>query len=376
MRLRGSIKLFALLALLLNFGALAVRPTAANLAPGAVNDVFVPLALTAPTIDLAIEGLEVTQSVQNPSNGLPLVADRPTLVRVYAHVAGGESPSSVTVTLTGTRDGAALPPITIGPRAVPASPSRVAYGSTFNTLLPQAWRSGQVNITARIDAANALAAMGPAGRDVLIGQIFKHPEALHALERTAARRTAMLPSLRSLTQMPRIDDKAQATVIDAVRAVESGRAAAADRALLDCLESDSPAVRQWASGIVGESGLIARAGPVTQARVLSLMTQPRFAPVVRMPLVAAPPAPADPREWVMPPAGALSAMTAATQETSAPPSDLAWWATGGFAVAMAFGLKRLARGDHGQGVLEAQLLDDDDDDDDDADNHQAPGMAA
>jgi hypothetical protein len=156
MRLRGSIQLFALLALLLAFGALPARQTAANLAPAAAHDLFVPLALTAPTIDLAIDDLEVTQSVQNPSNTIPLVADRPTLVRVYARVVGGESPANVTVTLTGTRDGDALPPVTIGPRSVPVSPSRATYASSFNALLPKAWLSGQVRITARIDAANTL----------------------------------------------------------------------------------------------------------------------------------------------------------------------------------------------------------------------------
>ena len=34
-------------------------------------------------IDLTIGGLEVTQAVQNPENNVPLVAGRPTVLRVY-----------------------------------------------------------------------------------------------------------------------------------------------------------------------------------------------------------------------------------------------------------------------------------------------------
>jgi hypothetical protein len=222
---------------------------------------------------------------------------------------------------------------------------------------------------ARIDAVNALAAMGPAGHDVLIEQIFKHPECLRALQRTPGRNGAIYSSLYLLTQSLRIDEKAQAKVIEVVRAIEAGHSAEADRALLGCLESDVPPLRQWASGIVGDSGFMQRAGPVTQARVLALMGQARFSPIVRMPLVAAPSAPADAPAWVMPSERSLSAMTA-TQEVSEPPSALAWWATGGLVLVMTFCLRRLARCNHAQGDLEAEVLDDD------PDNRQAPGMAA
>src|SRR3954454_23587307 len=85
------------------------------------------MQVAPPPVDLSIEGLEITQAVQTPSNDVPLVAGRPAIVRVYAKYTGTTVPGSVTVSLTGTRGGIALPPVTLGPQAVSAAPSRATY---------------------------------------------------------------------------------------------------------------------------------------------------------------------------------------------------------------------------------------------------------
>src|SRR6185436_9062728 len=57
----------------------------------------------------------------------------------------------------GTRGGVALPPVTLGPQAVSASPARATYSSSFNLLLPASWLSGTVVMTATVDSTAAVA---------------------------------------------------------------------------------------------------------------------------------------------------------------------------------------------------------------------------
>src|SRR5205085_6219038 len=101
--------------------------------------------------------LEITQAVQTTSNSVPLVDGRPAIVRVYAKYTGTTVPGSVTVSLTGSRGGVALPPVTLGPQAVSAAPSRAIYSSSFNLPLPSSWLSGTVAVTATVDSDGAIA---------------------------------------------------------------------------------------------------------------------------------------------------------------------------------------------------------------------------
>ncbi len=118
------------------------------------NTIFLPSVLTIapPKVDLSIDSLEITQAVQTPNNSVPLVAGRPAIVRVYAKYTGTTAPVSVTVSLTGARGGLALPPVTLGPQAVSAAPSRATYSSSFNLPLPTDWLSGTVTMTATVDS--------------------------------------------------------------------------------------------------------------------------------------------------------------------------------------------------------------------------------
>jgi hypothetical protein len=121
------------------------------------NTMYLPsmVQVAPPPVDLSIDSLEITQAVQTPSNSVPLVAGRPAIVRVYAKYTGDVIPGKVTVSLTGERGGVALPPVTLGPQAVSASPSRATYSSSFNLPLPTAWLSGTVAMTATVDSTAA-----------------------------------------------------------------------------------------------------------------------------------------------------------------------------------------------------------------------------
>jgi hypothetical protein len=222
----------------------------------------------------------------------------------------------------------------------------------------------------RQGAANALAAMGPAGRNVLFGRIFDRPECLEALQRRPGSEFKAIWSSMSLVREPlRSDPQGKDAVIGVIRAVEAGQQAAADQALLGCIGSNASPLRQWAWAVMVDSGFIRRAGPVTQERVYALSGQARSAPgAAGMPVFAAPPALADVPAWVAPAEGALAAM--AVREVSEPPSQLAWWTTGGLVAVMAFGLKRLSRPNRPGDNAEDQELDGD------GERLEPPGVAA
>jgi hypothetical protein len=133
--------------------------------PAALPAYYLPLVTAGGnTPDLAITGLEVTQSTQTSGNSLSLVAGRPTVVRVYA-VSDQEVPvSNVTVSLSASRNGVSLPgsPIRVLPKSVGRISTRDSYTSSFNALLPQAWLSGGVTIMATLDPDNAVAEVSEA----------------------------------------------------------------------------------------------------------------------------------------------------------------------------------------------------------------------
>ncbi len=65
--------------------------------------------------DLALTGIEVTQAIQSLQNDVPLVAGKPTFVRVYGTVNQGPAAQSVWVRLFGTRNGQELPGSPLSP---------------------------------------------------------------------------------------------------------------------------------------------------------------------------------------------------------------------------------------------------------------------
>lgn len=153
LRLASILSFFALaLTLIVGLGV-DTRQSAA--APVGTPDQFTYLPIVAKPYDLSITNLEISQSVQDANNTVPLVANRPTAVRVYTATSSGNSVPNTSVTLTATRGGVALTPVTSGVKTASGASSRSSLGSTFNITLPADWLSGTVQITAKIDGQSS-----------------------------------------------------------------------------------------------------------------------------------------------------------------------------------------------------------------------------
>lgn len=131
--------------------------------------------------DLDISSLEITQAVQTDDNAVPLVASRPTVVRVYARTSQSTAQSGVVLSLNGTRNGIALPgsPLQLGPLPAPPNPSRGDYASSFNFTLPSTWLSGNVALVATVDPQNAVAEANEANNQASASLAFTAVPALN-----------------------------------------------------------------------------------------------------------------------------------------------------------------------------------------------------
>lgn len=148
LRLASILSFFALaLTLIVGLGVDARQSVAA---PDGTPDQFTYLPVVAKPYDLSITNLEISQSVQDANNTVPLVANRPAVVRVYTATNSGNSVPNTSVTLTATRGGVSLTPVTSGVKIASAASSRSSLSSTFNITLPADWLSGTVQITANI----------------------------------------------------------------------------------------------------------------------------------------------------------------------------------------------------------------------------------
>ncbi|MBA3470478.1 MAG: IPT/TIG domain-containing protein [Herpetosiphonaceae bacterium] len=99
------------------------------------------------TANLAADSMEVTQGIQNLNNDVPLVADKPTYVRVYGRKLSGPNTYSVAAVLYGTYpNGAPLPgsplrPINGGQDVLTnnGTPNRAATPGSWLFQLPESW---------------------------------------------------------------------------------------------------------------------------------------------------------------------------------------------------------------------------------------------
>jgi hypothetical protein len=151
MKLRlASILSICALALTLVIG-LSVGTEQSVAAPLGTTDEITYLPLVAKPPDLSITNLEISQAIQDVNNSVPLVANRPAVVRIYTETSSGSSVPGSSITLTATRGGSSLTPITSATMTASAASSRSDLGSTFNITLPNDWLSGTVQMTAKID---------------------------------------------------------------------------------------------------------------------------------------------------------------------------------------------------------------------------------
>jgi hypothetical protein len=110
------------------------------------------------SVDLAITGLEITQATQDPANSVPLVANRPAVLRVYAATSGIVPVDDIYLTVSATRNGASLPgsPLTFGPWAVFNASTRGSFENNFTVKLPAAWLSGHIDLIVALDSTNVV----------------------------------------------------------------------------------------------------------------------------------------------------------------------------------------------------------------------------
>ncbi|MCA9942408.1 MAG: hypothetical protein KC449_02960 [Anaerolineales bacterium] len=151
-RLASLLSFFALsLALVVGLGVDAGQSAAA---PAGTMDEFAYVPAVFRPNDLLITNLEISQSIQDANNTVPLVANRPAVVRVYTATSSGNDVPGTSITLIATRGGSTLTTAVSGTKIASSSSSRANLGSTFNVVLPADWLSGTVQIVAKVTGQN------------------------------------------------------------------------------------------------------------------------------------------------------------------------------------------------------------------------------
>ncbi|HUM72381.1 MAG TPA: CARDB domain-containing protein, partial [Chloroflexota bacterium] len=128
----------------------------APLFAGSNQFIFLPIVTKPVSADLTITGVEITQATQKVDNSVPLVANRNTVVRVFAEAPVGGPMNNVVVRLTAVRNGVTLNPISSAPITIPTTTDRSNFNSSINFILPANWLSGNVSLTATIDPDNTI----------------------------------------------------------------------------------------------------------------------------------------------------------------------------------------------------------------------------
>jgi hypothetical protein len=132
-----------------------------------------PFSASAITHDLRPVAWEVTQGVQSLNNDVPLVAGKPTAVRVYGRQLDGPLAANVEAVLAGARNGTPLPG---SPLQAVNGPHALSTGGTFDRarlsdswlfVLPASWTaSGPVNLSALVDSRNLYSKPSPASNQL------------------------------------------------------------------------------------------------------------------------------------------------------------------------------------------------------------------
>jgi YVTN family beta-propeller protein len=123
----------------------------------------------------AMRAIEVNQSVQDWCDSIPLIAGKPTLVRVHLQALTG-GPATASASLQATRGG-----VSLGPPLLPVAPGQTTAGSgptsvsatsdaeqvrlnvtaTVNFWLPNKWLNGDVRLSVIPQAGTAFACQDP-----------------------------------------------------------------------------------------------------------------------------------------------------------------------------------------------------------------------
>ncbi len=134
--------------------------------------------------DLMIDHIEAVQVVQDANNTVPLIAGKPTVVRVFPKIAAGiPVVTGVTAELTGTVRGAPLPGSPLrpfnGPVTARSSPSRGNADDSLNFSLPVSWiQDPAVSIRAEAKHSSGQADPAPANNAATVDLQFQPSQTL------------------------------------------------------------------------------------------------------------------------------------------------------------------------------------------------------
>jgi hypothetical protein len=144
----GTLILSSLLVITPTTFAQEPNPDPQITSPDVGVSLYLPFVAKCVNTDLTIGHVEITQAVQTDSNSVTLVANRQTVVRVYTQSNSSYTVDGVYVSISAYRSGSELPssPLSVGPGISPVTWSRADINTSFNTLLPSAWLSGNVTL--------------------------------------------------------------------------------------------------------------------------------------------------------------------------------------------------------------------------------------
>jgi hypothetical protein len=124
------------------------------------NNVYlpiIPIRSPQPTIDLKVVHMGLYQSVQSQSNDVTLIARKPAILRIYAQASDSSDPiPSARIRVDASRNGQVIGSVNSPLQVVSANPTPDDMDSTFNLELPVDWLSGQLVLTATIDAGDSV----------------------------------------------------------------------------------------------------------------------------------------------------------------------------------------------------------------------------
>jgi hypothetical protein len=136
-------------------------------------------AVAAPGPDLAIDHVEVTQGLQNKNNSIPLVAGRPTVVRVFPRVLNGAAPlAGVSARLSARRGNVQLPGSPIAPNidvidAPIAAADRGDPKASLDFTLEPGWETGgETELVAELIPPSGFTDPDPANNKVTVTAKF------------------------------------------------------------------------------------------------------------------------------------------------------------------------------------------------------------
>lgn len=150
----GSTLLMASLFLAGSISPVSARPAqdpSSPESPAASKTLYLPIA-TRPA-SYYVGNIEITQATQSLSASVKLVANRPTMARVYLRASGSSQINGINATLKGYRNGVLLGQITINnktayPLTVSTDALRADASKSVNYQLPSGWlNAGSVTLT-------------------------------------------------------------------------------------------------------------------------------------------------------------------------------------------------------------------------------------